>query len=146
MTDEEAKPYHVRYTASFAANLADIETFWLENEYPRGYDAMLDELDRKVIPNLERFPGIGRLLIAATGGRRPRSAEALAGVKRIENAIATLAQQGVVREYVMKDYVVLYLMSESAGARSARRMFLLSIKHHKQLSFNLDSLWLPAPQ
>ena len=54
----------VRLTANFERNLADIERFLTAAEAPNAYDALLDELLDTVIPNLERFPGIGRPFLA----------------------------------------------------------------------------------
>ena len=54
----------VRLTANFEHNLADIERFLTEAEAPQAYDALLDELLDTVIPNLQRFPGIGRPFLA----------------------------------------------------------------------------------
>ncbi|MCX7158810.1 MAG: type II toxin-antitoxin system RelE/ParE family toxin, partial [Proteobacteria bacterium] len=54
----------VRVTENFERNLADIERFLTDAEAPRAYDALLDELLDTVIPNLERFPGIGRPFLA----------------------------------------------------------------------------------
>src|SRR4030067_8715 len=54
----------VRLTANFERNLAYIERFLTEAEAPQAYDALLDELLDTVIPNLQRFPGIGRAFLA----------------------------------------------------------------------------------
>jgi hypothetical protein len=50
----------VELTASFIERLASIETFLVEADAPRVYDKLLDGLRPTVIPNLRRFPRIGR--------------------------------------------------------------------------------------
>ena len=55
-----AKKSVVRLSANFERNLADIERFLTEAEALQAYDALIDELLDTVIPNLERFPGMGR--------------------------------------------------------------------------------------
>jgi plasmid stabilization system protein ParE len=55
-----AKKCAVKFTVNFERNLADIERFLVKAEAPQTYDALLDELIDTVIPNLERFPGLGR--------------------------------------------------------------------------------------
>src|SRR3989304_9760189 len=67
----------VRLTANFERNLADIERFLSEAEAPQAYDALLDELLDTVIPNLQRFPGIGRPFLA-NAAPSPRTTERLA--------------------------------------------------------------------
>ena len=65
-----AKKLVVKLTANFERNLADIEYFLTEAGAPHAYDALLDELLDTVIPNLERFPGMGRV---PTKHLRPRA-------------------------------------------------------------------------
>ena len=72
----------VKLTANFERNLADIEAFLIEAEAPQAFDALLDEVARTTIPNLERFPGMGRLFLE----RPVRSVE-------VANGIARLTQQ-----------------------------------------------------
>ena len=50
----------VKLTANFERNLADIEQFLLEAEAPQAFDGLIDELLGTVLPNLERFPALGR--------------------------------------------------------------------------------------
>jgi plasmid stabilization system protein ParE len=121
-----AKQIVVTLTANFERNLESIETFLMEAEAQHAYDALLDELFFAVIPNLERFPDMGRPFM-----NRP--------VKSIEvvNAVTALQaklQDGELREYLLPDYLVLY-------ARYAETIYLLSIKHHRQLSFDFSGHW-----
>ena len=55
-----AKRITVKLTANFERNLEEIERFLVEADAPYAYDALLDELLKTVIPNLERFPDMGR--------------------------------------------------------------------------------------
>ena len=55
-----AKKLVVKLTANFERNLGDIEAFLTEVDAPQAFDGLLDELLDTVIPNLERFPGLGR--------------------------------------------------------------------------------------
>ena len=53
----------VQLTANFERNLEELEAFLTEAEAPQAFDALLDELVDIVIPNLESFPGMGRLFL-----------------------------------------------------------------------------------
>lgn len=50
----------VKLTANFERNLEEAEAFLLVADAPQAFDALLDELTDTVIPNLERFPRMGR--------------------------------------------------------------------------------------
>lgn len=117
----------VRFTANFEANLTSIEAFWVENKYPKGFDRLLDELGDTVISNLERFPKMGRPFFKG----QAESVEALARLEKIESRVARLDGEGELREYMMGDYIVLYAVLKST-------VYLLAIKHHRQLSFDLN--------
>jgi hypothetical protein len=69
----------VKFTKNFELNLEAIEAFWSENDFPQGYDRLLDELGLTVIPNLERFQIIERPLLA----RRPESVEAVSKLEKL---------------------------------------------------------------
>ena len=119
--------YRVELTASFLARLDDIEAFLAEAGASFAFDDLLAELRATVIPNLGRFPRIGRRYLDHV----PRSAEALA-------QLATLpAGAGdALREYLHGDYLILY-----ADAEANATVYLLSIRHHRQLSFDFARLW-----
>jgi hypothetical protein len=128
----------VRYTANFEANLQSIEAFWIENEFPQGYDRLLDELIDTVVVNLERHPRMGRPFMS----RQPNSVEAQTRHERLQAKLASADQPADLREYVMTDYLVLYAVLGPA-ANGTSTIYLLSIKHHKQLSFDFERLWRP---
>lgn len=126
-----AKKPAVKFTANFERNLDGIELFLTEAEAPQAFDGWLDELLETVIPNLERFPEMGRPFLA----RPPRSVETT-------NALATLCAKlsaltpdtDALREYVLKDYLLLY-------APIGGTIYLLAIRHQRQLSFDFEGNW-----
>ncbi len=121
----------VKLTANFEQNLADIERFLGEAAAPQAFDGLLDELLDTVIPNLERFPGMGRPFLNRAVG----SLEATNALTALRAKLkALLTEPDGLREYVMKHYLVLY--SQMDGS-----IHLLSIKHHRQLSFDFESHW-----
>ena len=123
----------VRLTSNFEANLALIEAFWAERNAPQAYAALLDSLAGSVIGNLEDHPRIGRPFFERSG----QSVEARA-------RIASLMERfdvAEVREYLWRDYLLLYAFAMPAGARSSLAIHLLTIKHHRQLSFDFEGLW-----
>ena len=121
----------VKFTANFEKNLADIEHFLTEAKAPQAFDALLDELLETVIPNLARFPGLGRPFLNRTVG----SVEATNALTTLRAKLdALLAEPAGLREYVMDHYLVLYV-------RVDKSIQLLSIKHHRQLSFDFEAHW-----
>ena len=121
-----ARKITVKLTANFERNLEAIALFLAEAYAPQVYDRLLDELADTLIPNLERFPAMGRPFL-----ERPVCSVEVA------NALARLTQKlhdGELREYLFVDYLVLY-------AQFGEVIHLLAIKHHRQLSFDFQSLW-----
>lgn len=125
-----AAQHSVQLTASFERKLEEIEAFLTEAQAPHAFDALLNELTDTVIPNLQSFPGMGRLLLE----RPARSVEVVNGMARLTEQLRSLAKDGEVREYVMSHYLLLY-------ARIKGTVYLLSIRHHRQLSFDFSRLW-----
>ena len=124
----------VRLTANFERNLADIERFLTEAGAFRAYDVLLDELLGTVIPNLERFPGMGRPFFA----RVARSVETANALEMLRAKLLALTPEPEgLREYIMDTHLVLYMQ---IGAN----IHLLAIKHHRQLSFDFASQWRGA--
>lgn len=120
----------VKVTAHFERNLEELATFLIEAGAPHAFDALLDELTETVIPNLERFPGMGRLFL----GRPVRSVEVSNGVDRLARQLALLGDGSELREDVTTHHLLLY-------ARVKGTIYLLAIRHQRQLSFNFDALW-----
>ena len=119
--------YRVELTASFLERLDAIEAFLTEADAAFAFDDLLAEPRATVIPNLARFPRIGRRYL----DNPPQSAEALAQLATLPAGAAH-----ALREYLHGDYLMLYAaMDESAT------VYLLSIRHHRQLSFDFERLW-----
>lgn len=120
------KNISVKLTANFELNLVAIELFLVEVGAPQAYDLLLDSLADTVIPNLEQFPAIGHLFLE----RPAYSVEVANALARLQSKLG----EGELREYLFGDYLVLYVQYGDA-------IHLLSIKHHRQLSFDFQSLW-----
>jgi plasmid stabilization system protein ParE len=126
-----AKKPVVKFTSHFEQNLQEIERFLIEADAPQAFDGLLDELLETVIPNLERFPGMGRSFLA----RPLRSVEAANAIATLKKQLEALtADPDAIREYVLKDYLMLYAVIGGT-------IHLLAIRHHRQLSFDLDGHW-----
>lgn len=123
----EDQLYRVELTASFLERLDVIEAFLAEADAAFAFDRLLAELRATVIPNLARFPRIGRRYL----DHPPQSAEALAQLAKLPAGSAS-----ALREYLHGDYLLLYTV---AGANAT--VYLLSIRHHRQLSFDFARLW-----
>ncbi|MHB1216507.1 MAG: type II toxin-antitoxin system RelE/ParE family toxin [Thiobacillus sp.] len=119
--------YRVELTASFLECLDAVEAFLLETDAGFAFDALLGELRATVIPNLSRFPRIGRRYL----DNPPQSAEALAQLAALPTGAAH-----ALREYLHGDYLMLYTASETDAM-----VYLLSVRHHRQLSFDFARLW-----
>jgi plasmid stabilization system protein ParE len=118
----------VELTASFLERLETIGSILTEADAGAAYDRLLDELRTTVIPNLRRFPRIGRRYLE----QPPQSAEALAKLAALPTGEADR-----LREYLHGDYLILYTV-----ATPGRLVHLLSIRHHRELSFQFSRLWV----
>ena len=119
--------YRVELPASFLERLDAIEAFLSEADAAFAFDELLAELRATVIPNLARFPRIGRRYL----DNPPQSAEALAQLATLPAGTAS-----ALREYLHGDYLMLY-----AAIDASATVYLLSIRHHRQLSFDFARLW-----
>lgn len=127
--------YRVELTASFLERLDAIEAFLVEAEAGFAFDELLAEIRATVIPNLRRFPRIGRRYLA----NPPQSAEALAQL-----AALPAGAPDALREYLHGDYLLLYSVVD-APEQTQGTVYLLSIRHHRQLSFDFARLWPSRP-
>ena len=121
-----AAVFEVRITAHFRRTLDEIEVFLLEAEGAEAFDALLDDLYESTIPNLERFPDMGRDFLT-------RAADSVEAVQS-RDRLRTLVGSGSLREYIQPPYLLLY-------ATAGRLVHLLAIRHHRQLSFDFAGLW-----
>ena len=120
-------PRSVRITRNFDTNLADIRRFLEEQQAPLAFWSLIEELFETVIPNLQRFPDMGADFLA----QAPLSTE---GLMRLTTLKQRLGKNTRLREYISGDYLMLY-------AVRGDDLYLLSIKHHRQLSFDLKGHW-----
>lgn len=131
--DEQLR--RVELTASFDERLDDIEAFLEQADASFAFDRLVQELRSIVIPNLRRFPRIGRPYL----DQAPQSAEALAQL-----AALPAGAPDALREYLHSDYLILYTL-----AGDPEVVYLLSIRHHRQLTFDFAKIWpsiAPAPK
>ena len=119
--------YQVELTASFLERLDAIEAFFTQANADFAFDSLLAELRATVFPNLARFPRIGRRYL----DNPPQSAEALAQLAALPAGAAS-----ALREYLHGDYLMLYTAMDATAT-----VYLLSIRHHRQLSFDFARLW-----
>lgn len=117
----------IRISRNFDNNLTDIRRFLEEQQAPQAFHALIEKLFATLISNLERFPDMGVDLLA----KAPLSTE---GRMRMESLKQRLGKNTRLREYISGDYLVLY-------AVRGDNLYLLSIKHHRQLSFDLKGHW-----
>jgi plasmid stabilization system protein ParE len=119
--------YTVELTRHFLACLDSIAEFLEEADAGVAYDDLLVRLRAELIPYLGRFPGMGRRYLDSP----PRSVEGL-------GLLATLppGAADALRLIVLGDYLVLYVMDARKQSVS-----LLSIRHHRQLSFDFGRMW-----
>ena len=119
--------YRVELTASFLERLEATEAFLTEAGAAFAFDDLLAELRTPVIRNLARFPRIGRRYL----DNPPQSAEALAQLAALPAGAAD-----TLREYLHGDCLLLYAVTYANAT-----VYLLSIRHHRQLSFDFERLW-----
>ena len=123
--------YRAELAASFLERLESIEAFLVEADAGFAFDDLLAEIRATVIPNLRRFPRMGRRYLA----NPPQSGEALALL-----AAMPAGAPDALREYLHGDYLLLYLV-EDASPKAEATVVLLTIRHHRQLSFDFARLW-----
>jgi plasmid stabilization system protein ParE len=114
------------FTENFSANLTAIEAF-LEPESAVAFQRLLERLFDEVIPTLCRFPLAGRSFLA----HAIQSTKVKTLVRKLRGR---LTKSDDLREFIVDDYLVLYLVR-------GERLVFLSIKHHRQLSFDLRRFW-----
>ncbi len=122
--------YRVELTESFLERLESIEAFLRDADAPLAFDALLTVLRDTVIPNLRRFPRMGRRYL----DQPPQSAEAIAQL-----GVLPIGAPEALRVLGTSDYLILY-----AEASENATVYLLSIRHHRQLSFDFARLWSGA--
>ncbi len=119
--------FRVELAASFLERLDALEAFLVEADAGFAFDRLLAELRTTVVPNLARFPRIGRRYL----DNAPRSVEALTLLALLPDGSAD-----ALREYLHGDYLMLYVVAEDKAL-----VQLLTIRHHRELSFDFARLW-----
>lgn len=117
----------VELAASFLTCLESIKIFLAEADAEHAYDDLLTLLRTEIIPNLRRFPHMGRRYL----DQPPRSVEALAMLATLPPGAADS-----LRVYLADAYLILYAVDKAGSATT-----LLSIRHHRQLSFDFGKIW-----
>ncbi len=114
------------FTENFSRNLDAAQAF-LGDEGQEAWARLLDHLFEEVIPTLAQFPRSGRVFLGQPVG----SVEANRAIRRLRRE---LHPDDELREFILDDYLVLYLIREPI-------VVFLAIKHHRQLSFDLHRFW-----
>jgi len=116
-------------TENFAVNLDQIRLF-LGSDGRKAFEKLLDRLIEDIIPLICQYSQSGRSLL-----RRPvGSIEAGQLLRQLEGLLSAGEE---VREFIVDDYIILYLVRKKEAA-------FLSIKHHRQLSYDLNKFWTGA--
>jgi len=114
------------FADNFLRNLDGTESF-LKPEGASAFRRLLDRFLDDIIPLLTRYPDTGRRFL-----QHPvRSREARTLVRKLRSV---LRKTDDLREFVVDDYLVLYLLR-------GKEIIFLAIKHHRQLSFDLRRFW-----
>lgn len=114
------------FTENFSAKLTDIEHF-LGEEGEKYFEGLFDRVINDIVPTLCRFPLAGRSFLK----RSVHSTQALELAEKLEKH---LEEGDEVREFIFDAYLILYLVR-------GNRIVFLSIKHHRQLSYDLKRFW-----
>jgi len=122
-----ARARSVLVTQNFDRNLAAIRDFLSAAGAPKAFGERVGRLGSEVMPNLQRFRDLGADFLA----RAPLSAD---GVALFEEVVKAAGPESQVRQLIDGDYLILYLVRGDA-------VYLLAIKHHRQLSFDLMGNW-----
>lgn len=124
----------VKFTANFETDLASIEAFWSGLEALQAFMRLIEDLDQTVISNLERYPNLGRRFL----NRSPQSLETGERISRLKHRLGDID----IREYLFGDYMILYGIDGNPDiAKNPVTVYLLAIRHHRQLSFDFESFW-----
>ena len=114
------------FTENFSTNLTEIKTF-LGEEGRQFFLRFFDRLAEDIVPMLCQFPQSGRSFL-------DRSIRSTQGLQLVDRLKEHLIEGDDLRELIVDDYLILYV------ARGNRIVFL-SIKHHRQVSFDLKRFW-----
>jgi hypothetical protein len=114
------------FTENFAENLEAIRAF-LGQAGQASFGRLPDGLFADLAPTLCQFPLSGRPLL----GHDIRSLETRTAARPLRRL---LRPGDDLREFILDDYLLLYVVRQT-------QVIFLSIKHHRQLSFDLHHFW-----
>ncbi|MBI3804972.1 MAG: type II toxin-antitoxin system RelE/ParE family toxin [Nitrospirae bacterium] len=114
------------FSENFIRNLDAIQSF-LKPQGGRAFDDLLDRLVDEIVPMLRRYPQPGRLFLSHPIHSRE-------GQLLLRKLKAKMKKGDDLREFVSEESLILYLLRGT-------RIIFLSIKHHRQLSFDLRRFW-----
>jgi plasmid stabilization system protein ParE len=109
----------VLLTRGFERDLERIDRFLASLGGSGALDALIEDLERRVIPILERTPRIGTRLV-----ERQLPPDSALLLERIQQRLGN--QEA--RTLVLSDFVLLYLVADEA-------VFLLSVRHQREHGF-----------
>ena len=110
-------------TRGFERDLERIERFLESTGHAAGLDTLLDDLEGRVIPLLERTPRIGPPLQTLK-----LAADARLLLERVQSRLGANEARTLVRP----DFVVLYVLGE-------RVVHLVSVRHHRESGFKFGA-------
>ena len=114
------------FTENFSFNLTDIEAF-LGADGAGYFAKFFDRLVEEIVPHARRFPLSGRSFLE----RSIRTTQAQGLAERLPRRL----QDGdAIRELIVDDFLILFLVRGD-------QIVFLSIKHHRQLSYDLKAFW-----
>ena len=114
------------FTENLAENLDAIRDF-LGEDGRAAFARLLDHLLDDLVPMLCEFPRSGRRFL----DHPSRSLETRAVRRRLRRLMRPGDE---LREFILEEYLLLYLARRN-------QVIFLSIKHHRQLSFDLHRFW-----
>lgn len=114
------------FTENFDKNLNGIQDFF-GMEGKTAFERLLDRLFDDIVPTLCHFPQAGRSFLKLD----VRSLESKKLASRLKSM---LGKTDDIRQFIVDDYLILYLIQKG-------KIVFLSIKHHRQLSFDLEKFW-----
>lgn len=117
----------LQITRNFKRNLDGIRDFLRDVGEELYFQELLQELFNQVFPTLEQYPRMGVDFLN-------REAGSIEVARRLAFLQKRLGHEIILRELISGDYLLLY-------AVSPKTLYLLSIRHHRQLSFDLSGHW-----
>jgi plasmid stabilization system protein ParE len=114
------------FAENFAENLQSIRSC-LGKEGEAAFGRLLDRLFEDLVPTLSQFPLSGRAFLDHPVG----SLEVRSAARRLR---PHLAPGDDLREFILDEYLILYVIRRP-------QVIFLSIRHHRQLTFDLHRFW-----